>query len=197
MSSKKKSKGKAYKKKSTMKSLLKPTATQLLHQVQEYPIIQCLVLENWCESGLTHVIVTRQQPDGQFIFGNFLVDLLCLGVKDCFIKANATQSMYDSHLRIVAKELDRLIECPPDLAHAIIYGGVDYARSLGFEPHSDYERCRLVLQPRDSFDTLPDVEFGIKGKPRYINGPYDDVKFVLDTLTRNVGEDNFDHILRI
>lgn len=198
MSSKKKNRGKAYKKKkSTMQSLLKPTAKQVISNARSYPVYHCLLLDNWRTSGMTHVILTREQPEGHLIFVDILVDLLCLGVKDCFLKANMPRSKYHSEFLARTEELGRLIDTPLDLAHAIVYGAVDYARSLGFEPHPDYQRCQMLLEPREAFDELPEVEFGIEGKPRYVSGPYDDIDFVLETLRDNVGEGNFDTFLML
>ena len=198
MSSKKKSKGKAYKKKSTMKSLLKPTAGQVLHDATTYPIIQCLIPADWRNSGLANVIITREQPDGRIVFGNFLVDIFCLGVKNCFVKANMTKSEYEAKFLAPTEEkMGPFVDCDVALAHAVVYGAVDYARSLGFEPHPDYAKCRSFLEPKERLGSLPYVEFGKDGKPFYISGPNDDAEYVLETLSQNVGEGNYDSMLGI
>ncbi len=194
MSKKKKGSGKAYKKKSTMKSLLKPTTNQILEHAREYPITQCSVLDGWQQGGMAHVLIVRRQPDGRMTFADFLVDLLCLGVKDCIIDAGVSVSDLQSRFLDKIQRVGRLVDCSVELAHAIVYGAVDYARSLGFSPHKDFNRGRWVLEPRESFDSLPYVEFGVEGKPQYITGPYDDVDSILETLRRNVGEGNFNFI---
>lgn len=195
MVAKKKGSGKAYKKKnSTMKSLIKPTANQILQRASEFPIIQCRVLDGWKEQGMAHVLIVRQQPDGRIAFADFLVDLLCLGVKDCMIDTNITNAEFKSRFWDKLQEIGAFVDCSVELAHAIVFGAVDYARSLGFPPHDDFKRGQFLLNPRESFDTLPDVEFGVNGKPQYIAGPYDDVNSILETLRKNVGEGNFDYI---
>jgi hypothetical protein len=191
----KKKKGKAYKKKSTMKRLLKPTATQLYHQLVDFPIIESLILKNWQTSGLAHVILVREQPDGKLAFADFLVDIYCLGVKDCFMHVKQPKLVYQKFIEETAFKLGSFVDCPVDLAHAIIYGAVEYAQSLGFSPHPDFERDRLILEPIEKFETLPAVSFGQNGKPCYISGPSDDIDFVIETLQKNVGDGNFDYIL--
>ncbi len=193
----KKKKGKAYKKKkSTMQSLLKPTAIQVYQQLCDFPIIQCLIMEEWQSSGLTHIVIARKQPDGRLAFADFLVDVLCLGVKNCFIHIKQTESDYKTNFLDRSVEIGNLVDCPVDLAHALIYGAVEFAASLGFAPHPDYERARLILEPQEKFETLPTVTFGENGKPCYVSGPYDDVDFVLETLRQNVGEGNFHFVTR-
>ncbi len=191
----KKKKGKAYKKKTTMVSLLKPTASQIYHQLTDFPIIECLILEKWQTSGLAHVIFVREQPDGRVAFADFLVDVFCLGVKDCFLQINQPKSVFHSFKEETLFKLGGLVDCPVDVAHAIIYGAVDYARSLGFSPHPDFERDRLILDPHEKFEELPLVTFGQNGKPCYISGPLDDIDYVMKTLRKNVGDGNFDYII--
>jgi len=42
--------------------------------------------------------------------------------------------------------------CSIELAHEIIYGGLEYAQRLGFQPHRDFtaQFCDQVLDPPES-----------------------------------------------
>ena len=80
-------------------------------------------------------------------------------------------------------------------AKEIIYGAVDYARSLGFEPHPDFELSRHVLGTEE-FSRTRSLQFGgPEGKPLYIAGPDDDSPSVLRKLRERLGENGFDFIM--
>ncbi|MBT9316228.1 DNA-binding response regulator [Leptothoe spongobia] len=140
--------------------------------------------------GMSQIFVTRK--DGpNYLMTNFLIDYWCLGVKNTIgprktklgdyqlmIEATFTESMNDSYETISLEQ-----------AQAIIYGAVDYAKSLGLDPHPDFERAKKTLGPR--MENLAQLEFGLDGQPHYINGPYDNADQILTTLRENVGEGNF------
>ncbi|MBI4490836.1 MAG: hypothetical protein HY694_17265, partial [Deltaproteobacteria bacterium] len=80
-------------------------------------------------------------------------------------------------------------------AKEIIYGAVDYARSLGFEPHPDFELSRDVLGTEE-FGRTRSLQFGgPEGKPLYIAGPDDDAAAVLQKLRERLGENGFHFIM--
>ena len=76
----------------------------------------------------------------------------------------------------------------------LVWGGVAYARSLGFEPHPDFERAAVHLG-----QCVPsgDITFGLHGKPYFMQGEYDHAGRVLRTLERSVGEGNFDFLVSV
>jgi hypothetical protein len=70
---------------------------------------------------------------------------------------------------------------------------VDYARSLGFEPHRDFNtktQIHLGLRP----ETLISIEFGKDGQPFFICGPNDNADRVIKMLRASVGEGNFHYL---
>ena len=52
------------------------------------PIGKCYVNDGWEENGFAIVVVTRIRPSGNLVYGQFLVDTYCLGVKDAFFVEN-------------------------------------------------------------------------------------------------------------
>ena len=80
------------------------------------------------------------------------------------------------------------LDAPIDLARQLVFGAVEYARELGFEPHPDFAGCVSHLGP---WDRSSDITFGREGMPTYIEGPYDDTARIIRTLRRSVGDDNF------
>ena len=80
---------------------------------------------------------------------------------------------------------------PPSLAHHIIYGGIDYARGIGFVPHEDFALAQHILEPREAIAFDEDVTFGLAGKPHYQSGPNDNVVRILNHLEKTLGADGF------
>jgi hypothetical protein len=89
------------------------------------------------------------------------------------------------------------VEISPDLAHEIIYGGIEYAKQFGFRPHRDFDLSQFILDPPDAHPRTGKAEFGKDGKPFYISGPYDDVDAILRQLVRTAGEGNYHFMTQI
>lgn len=85
------------------------------------------------------------------------------------------------------------VEITLEQAQAIVYGAVDYARSLGFEPHKDFNtKAQIYLGLRP--ETLIPIEFGKDGQPFFISGPNDNAEKVVKTLEASVGAGNFHYM---
>ena len=63
-------------------------ARKKIHLARQYPLYECLINASWKEKGLATVLISRRQPDGDLLFGVYLVDTLCLGVKNTFCNAD-------------------------------------------------------------------------------------------------------------
>jgi hypothetical protein len=164
---------------------------EILEKAREYPFLGCWVMEGWQAVGLVPVVVARLPAPDQVIYGSFVVDIFCLGVKNANWNAGLGLKQFYAELpRLCA---DRPLECPPDLAHEIIYGAIEFARKYGFEPHPDFSDARQVLDPPEMHSSRQRVEFGRGGKPFYIPGPYDNVKAILEKLERTAGPGNYDY----
>lgn len=83
---------------------------------------------------------------------------------------------------------------PLELARHLVYGAVDYARQLGFEPAPDFEPAAGHLGP---WQETSAITFGRHGVPFYVAGPYDNPNRVVRTLTRSVGDGNFQFIMPV
>ena len=77
-------------------------------------------------------------------------------------------------------------------AQAIVYGAIDYAAELGFNPHKDFEKTKKHL---GSWNSQLKLTFGREGKPYFIEGPYDNTTKIMQTLRKNVGEGNFNYLI--
>lgn len=143
------------------------------------PLKNCLINKER-ENGLAHISIIRKMSPKTYIIGAYLVDLYCLGLKDTFAHQNLVKQQVDMYLR--KSYYNELEEIPIELARQIVYGGIDYAKELGFSPHKDFRMTKSILGERVPEEETYDVEFGYKGKPYYISGPYDDVDSILETL---------------
>jgi len=184
---------------------------------REAPVAGCWVTEHWAdklsvtghadwpgvsrpesesgESGLAGVLVARETGSTVLACG-FLVDVFCLGVKD----TNGPKTMNRRKLPDFARNFfsawsnQSPVPAPLELARHIVYGAVDYARSLGFEPHHDFARGAALLG--DWEEESSDVRFGRDGKPFYINGPRDNTYGVMAKLRQTAGDGNFDYLVQ-
>jgi hypothetical protein len=168
-------------------------ASALAHirRARDYPLEGCWVQENWQDDGLAVVVVARRQPDGQIVFGLYLVDYYCLGLKNTYCNASFDPDQFRrGHLPEMIPG-GRPVEISPALAHEIIYGAIDYAAQFGFKPQGGFQRSRQILDPPERHPRTGTVEFGYEGKPFYIQGPEDNVGAIMGQLARAAGEGNF------
>ena len=110
--------------------------SQMLQNARQYPILGCWVMDDWQESGITPVIIARQQDEGQVLYASYLVDLYCLGIKDVSVEVNVSQKRFERSLPELCMQEPEAISV--ELAHEIVYGALEYAHKYGFEPHYDF-----------------------------------------------------------
>lgn len=169
-----------------------------LQHAREYPLYGCWVMAGWQARGITPVVVAREQEPGRIMFGVYMMDLYCLGVKDVYTKTDYSVSRFERDLpEFCAHDPE---PCSVELAHEIIYGGLEYAEKLGFQPHPDFTKqmADLMLDPPDAHPRVDQVSFGKDGKPFYITGPYDSqqkITSIVNTLKRTCGEGNFHYMI--
>lgn len=148
------------------------SSPSIIRRAREFPLKECWISSSWRDDtpGLVQIIVSRQQPDGNICFGVYLVDKLCLGLKNTFARANFTPARYEDEIDAIFQELEPQ-ECPPELAYQMIYDSIDYAAQFGFEPQKDFELSQYLLPPRGEFNASYKLKFGKNGKPFFIVGP--------------------------
>jgi len=143
-------------------------------------------------SGMVTVAVAREQGGSKISACTYLVDAYCLGVKN----ATGPQAMDRRKLpeflfQTFRAYSDSPLPAPLDLAQHLVFGAIEYARGLGFEPHPDFASCVGHL---GDWKGPSVIGFGRDGKPLFIQGPYDDAASIIQTLEDNVGRDEFDFI---
>lgn len=164
-------------------------------QARRLPIHECLISTGWKKEGIAQIVVSRQQPDGTILFGAFLVDTYCLGVKNSFCNADLTIGVYEEKFKSKIAEDMQMEKCSPELAHQVIYGAIDFAAKYGFHPDKDFQLAKNVLEPREAFGPAKNLEFGQEGKPLFVAGPRDNAAKIMAQLKEKAGEGNYNYIV--
>jgi len=164
-------------------------------KARKLPVDKCIINDDWKDSGMATIVVARKMPSGNFIIGSYIVDILCLGLKNTHHWFNFSLSDFEEGiLELFQNQMGlNMIDCEPTLAYNIIYGAIEFAEDIGFEPEKDFAISEYILDNVEDIEFL-DIEFGKEGKPVYAAGPHDNVAKILRTLEKNVGDGNFEYI---
>jgi hypothetical protein len=153
----------------------------------------CFVSVTWDDlesPALVSVIVTRQLPSGRFVPGIALIDRTCLGVKDAFLREAMLASDLAEFVDDVGLPHGGMRPCELLVAQSIVFHAIDYARSLGFEPHRDFPAALFSPRPAELLNT----PWHAPRHPIYVSGPRDNVSAITRQLTNAVGAGGFDCI---
>ncbi len=155
-------------------------------------IRQCVDRET---DGLVGVLIAHRDRHQKVSVCGYLLDVYCLGVKDALGPDRMRRDELASFARIYfhAWGADGMA-APIELARELVFGAVEYARTLGFAPHPDFELVRGQL---GAWEGPGVIRFGRNGKPFFAQGPYDDPAAVLHTLEESVGSGNFDFTIPV
>ncbi|MCI5190290.1 MAG: hypothetical protein D3905_10970 [Candidatus Electrothrix sp. AS4_5] len=196
-------KSKARKRVQKKKGLLGTFSRNLaIQQAFKAPVYECWEAEQLFDqeshSGIGPVMITRKSSNGDIIASVFLVDVYCLGVKDCFVRV-FTEENYPSFLEEVNSQ-GPVKKIHPTCARKLIEEAEKYAADLGFSPHKDYREAKRIFGDIDSAACPRSFQFGKDGKPLYIAGPYDKpsfVKNVVNKLAKKCGTEGYHYLTPI
>ena len=162
----------------------------------EFPIHECLIPSNLFETGLGNVILTRRISGGDIAVSAFIVDVFCLGVKDTLFKV-ASEYEYEATLKPRLVSGIEFVKIHQTCARKLVEGAVQYAENLGFNSHPDYKNTKNIFGDIDSNACSVKYVYGKDGKPFYMRGPHEsmnDVKNIIDKLSKKCGEGGFDYM---
>lgn len=165
-------------------------------KVRNLPVYNCSVNSDWESGKLATVSVARKHVNGNVTLGLFLVDLNCLGVKDANYLFNIPVHEYKNAISNNGQV--ELIDISYELAHNIIYAGLEYAKELGFTPHKDFSIVRFILEEDTEDVELMEIECGTNGKPLFIKSPWQsepEANRIITQLERTIGKGNFKYII--
>jgi hypothetical protein len=136
------------------------------------PFGRVLISGDFRAVGMGQVVVTRRMVDGRFAVARFLIDSLCLGVKDVVVSFQHSSEIEDL-ISALESQGQNWTDISPADAAKIVSGAVEYARNLGLEPHPTYAKVADLFDDVDVTQATFEIEFGRAGKPVYIPGPKD------------------------
>src|SRR5688500_818301 len=113
-------------------------------KARSLPLYKCLVNKDWEESKMADVIVMRRHNNGHITAGIYLVDLLCLGIKDTFYFFNEPEQELED--RYGQNFYEVFVEIDYSLAHNIIYAGHDFAMEYDIPPHREFAITKFILE---------------------------------------------------
>ena len=160
------------KKKAKVVPFLSPE-NYIRQKAKNLPIHECWVNEDWNISKLADVVVTRMHTNGDITACFYLVDLMCLGLKNTRYFFNMPPYEYDEILEKM-KDAYAISSIPYALAHNIIFAGIEYGAEYGFRPHKDFTSITANMLEDDT-DEIELIEIecgGQNGKPCYVQGPF-------------------------
>jgi hypothetical protein len=179
-------------------ALVVPRANNLIRKARQFPVFECLINRDWetDDSGLVRILLSRSQPnDGGILFGTYLVDMFCLGLKNTHSDANVPVGVYRQDVLPQVFMDENPAECPLDLAHQIVYQAIEYAAKFGFKPQRDFKWSQYVLDERGKWPESHQLTFGKDGKPFFVAGPFDNIKTIKAKLDKNPGPGNYDYLV--
>jgi hypothetical protein len=137
----------------------------------ERPLKLARVNADWREQGAAFLCVARAGRNAFLDCAFFFVDLLGVGLKDCFRRQAETRAEIVESL----EDLEELewTDCSETLARQIVWGGYHYARRNGFRPPREFHQVRKFLTRLEEAE-IPWEWFGRDGEPLII-GDYDDL----------------------
>jgi len=169
-------------------------------KARSLPIHECLINTDWEDSGMASIVVSRRHTNGNITFCLYMVDLLCLGVKDSIYKFNVTESEFRNFIETMEESLE-MVMTEYVLVHNIILSALEFAEEYGFKPHKDFTSVTEFMLEEDTDDIeLMEIECGRDGKPLYIQGPYEDTakaNKIIKQLEHAAGPENFDFIQEV
>ena len=176
-------KGKIIKMPTTVEAQIKTRARSL-------PIYKCYVNSDWEKAQMAYILVTRKHQNGNISFGFYLVDLLLLGVKDCFYDFNITEKeLHERYFDVIDLEFD---ECEYVLVHNIIFEGISFSEEYGFKPCKEFANTGIYFLEEDD-DKYPEmhIPLGEDGIPVVLVTPKNNMQKEIAMLEKTAGPDNY------
>lgn len=119
--------------------------------------------------GLVSVLIARRHRHDKASVCGYLADVCCLGVKNALGPMIVDELALPGFAREYFDSYDGgPLDAPIELARQLVFGSLEYARGLGFDPHPDFTAAEGHLGPWTPPST---ITFGKGDKPLYISGP--------------------------
>jgi hypothetical protein len=161
------------------------------------PLHECLIPRGLFDMGIGNLVISRKMPNDHVGFAIFLVDVFCLGVKNCLF-AVVPRSEYDRRMGDL-RRAEGLEPIQPACAVKLIENAAAYAQDLGLSPHKEYGTIKKIFGDINPTTCPQEFRFGKNGKPLYISGPHEtmaDSERIIDILNKKLGRGEFDFMMK-
>ena len=188
------------KKKSIGKPIQLSPENYIRTKSRNLPIIECFINKNWKESKMCNILIVRQHANENVTFCAYLVDLLCLGVKETLYQFNVPYEKVTAYISNNKSYHFTFKKIPYKLAHNVIHAGIEYAEEYGFQPCKEFSSVTGYFLEEDT-DAIPLIKIecgGTEGKPMYVNTGFESAileKQIIAQLEKTAGAGNYDFIL--
>jgi hypothetical protein len=161
------------------------------------PLHECLVPRSLFDMGIGNLVISRKMPNDHIGFAIFLVDVFCLGVKNCLF-AVVPRIEYERRMGDL-RQAEGLEPIQPACAVKLVEDAAAYAQDLGLTPHWQYAIIKKIFGDINPAICAQEFRFGKDGKPVYISGPNEtkaDSERIIDILNKNLGPGEFDFMMK-
>ncbi len=146
------------------KIFIEKNSSEIIKVTSQWPVYQCWTL---CEENKSHkitVFVAKTMPNGNYTVGSYLLDLLCLGLKDAFISVDISKSTLAKY-EILNERITKEFISYQD-ARSLILGAIAFAKKNGYAPHEEWEESKCLIDPHEPYEVK--FTFGFNGKAIYV-----------------------------
>lgn len=156
--------------------------------------------EDWDTPAEAHravpLVITRRLRGRLYLGQLVFVDRSCLGAQHPLLLRPADEHELRTMVAELRDEGAPMVPCDVLVAQSILFHGLDFAASLGFEPHRDFHRSMFEPRPSELIETA-----GARpARPSYFPDPDEDdvgeILSVLEHLDEVVGPGNYDFMGR-
>jgi hypothetical protein len=163
----------------------------------KYPPLHAWIPDVLETEGIASVLFSRELPNGMVAVAVFLVDRYCLGVKDALANV-LTRSAYEGQFVREMRSQFPARDVSPACVRKLVEAAVAYAGNLGFAPHPDYHKAKMLFGAVDAGDCAEEFEFGKDGKPFFVAGPHDSLarcRQIVSILNHKCGPGGFEYFV--
>lgn len=163
----------------------------LKERMRSVPIGKCYVSENYEKTGVANVIVSRVHTGGRVSFAVYLMDLWCLGVKECFYHLRVEDYEFKEEVLERSSRMTGIREISYNEAHNLVYGALAFAEEAGIAPCKEFALGQYFLEEDTEDIPLIEYEFGKDGKYYLMARNELELSTYLPVLKKNLLEDQY------
>jgi hypothetical protein len=156
------------------------------------PVQHCLLSESVFDVGMGTLVLARGVTTQHIAVGSFLIDVLCLGIKDVMFDTvdGEVFRMYMDAVDVASP----MGSVDPSYARKLLRDLAAWSQSIGFAPHRDFAAVERMFGDVSAEASDAVFRFGRDGKPVYIPGPTDAphlIQLRTEQLLKHLGPDGF------